>query len=60
MMGDRELKDMRNGGAIPASNPVRQQGGRDVIEISRPELLDILKNLEGVKRKLQNKLGIQA
>ena len=31
-----------------------------IVEIPKSELMDILKNLEGVKRKLQNRLNIQA
>lgn len=35
-------------------------GRQTMVEIPKSELMDILKNLEGVKRKLQNRLNIQA
>jgi len=51
-------KKTGNGGASSSGSIVRQPN--EMILISKDELLDILKNLEGVKRKLQGKLNIQA
>lgn len=35
---------------------VSGQSDSDMVEMSKSEILDILKNLEGIKRKLQKKL----
>ncbi len=56
-MADRSIvvtKDSIHGtSGIPTSR-------QTMVEIPKSELMDILKNLEGVKRKLQNRLNIQA
>ena len=58
-MADRAItvtKDSIHGTSGGASGLGRQA----MVEIPKSELMDILKNLEGVKRKLQNRLNIQA
>jgi len=58
-MTERSLKTTKNGyrgSAGFSMATVSGQSDSDMVEIPRSEILDILKNLEGVKRKLQNKL----
>lgn len=58
MVDETGSKQTNNGGNSSSRSIVRQPN--EMILISKDELLDILKNLEGVKRKIQRKLNIQA
>jgi hypothetical protein len=56
---------MTNRSAIATKDSIHGTSGvhavrQPMVEIPKSELMDILKNLEGVKRKLQNRLNIQA
>jgi len=46
----------RNKESGASGGPFKELMDTDIVAISKQELLDILKNLEGIKRKLQGKL----